>query len=49
MDAEGFGGCTNTGECKAACPKGIPLTIIAPMNREFLRAARKQPSASRRG
>jgi succinate dehydrogenase / fumarate reductase, iron-sulfur subunit len=43
MDAEGFGGCTNTGECSVACPKGIPLPSIAAMNREFLRAARKAP------
>lgn len=43
MDAEGFGGCTNTGECARACPKGIPLQSIATMNREFLRAARKAP------
>ncbi|HEY3503054.1 MAG TPA: succinate dehydrogenase/fumarate reductase iron-sulfur subunit [Actinocatenispora sp.] len=43
MDAEGFGGCTNTGECASACPKGIPLASIATMNREFLRAARKAP------
>jgi succinate dehydrogenase / fumarate reductase iron-sulfur subunit len=48
MDAEGFGGCTNTGACATACPKGIPLTSIANMNREFLRAARKKPSAARR-
>lgn len=41
MDAEGFGGCTNTGECTNACPKGIPLESIAGMNREFLRAHRK--------
>ena len=40
MDAEGFGGCTNTGECVASCPKGIPLTSIANLNREFLKAAR---------
>ena len=43
MDEEGFGGCTNTGECAVACPKGIPLQSIATMNREFLRAARKAP------
>jgi succinate dehydrogenase / fumarate reductase iron-sulfur subunit len=43
MDAENFGGCTNTGECATACPKGIPLPSIAAMNREFLRAARKAP------
>ncbi|MEE1781556.1 succinate dehydrogenase/fumarate reductase iron-sulfur subunit [Streptomyces sp. SP17BM10] len=40
MDAEGFGGCTNTGECATACPKGIPLPSIAAMNREFLKASR---------
>ena len=28
-DAEGFGGCTNTGECTAVCPKGIPLDTIS--------------------
>lgn len=39
MDAEGFGGCTNTGECEAACPAGISLTHIARMNREFAGAA----------
>lgn len=39
MDAEGFGGCTNTGACEAACPKEISLENIAKMNREFLRAS----------
>ena len=39
MDAEGFGGCTNTGECTVACPKGIPMASIATLNREFLRAS----------
>ncbi|RJQ80888.1 succinate dehydrogenase/fumarate reductase iron-sulfur subunit [Amycolatopsis panacis] len=42
MDAEGFGGCTNTGECVASCPKGIPLSSIAALNREFLRASRSR-------
>jgi len=37
-DAEGFGGCTNHGECEAACPKGISLDWIARMNRDFLKA-----------
>ncbi|MEU5608487.1 succinate dehydrogenase/fumarate reductase iron-sulfur subunit [Streptomyces sparsogenes] len=41
MDEEGFGGCTNTGECAVACPKGIPLQSISMMNREFLRASVK--------
>ena len=38
MDAEGFGGCTNHGECEAACPKGISVDFIARMNRDFLKA-----------
>ncbi|MBI4563325.1 MAG: succinate dehydrogenase/fumarate reductase iron-sulfur subunit [Planctomycetes bacterium] len=37
MDREGFGACTNTGECEAACPKEIRLEFIARMNRDFLR------------
>ncbi|SOD58587.1 succinate dehydrogenase subunit B [Streptomyces zhaozhouensis] len=41
MDAEGFGGCTNTGMCTSVCPKGIPLASISTMNREYLRALRK--------
>jgi succinate dehydrogenase / fumarate reductase iron-sulfur subunit len=41
MDALDFGGCTNSGECVAVCPKGIPLTSIATLNREFLRASRR--------
>ena len=40
MDDAGFGGCTNTGECATACPKGIPLASIANLNREYLRAVR---------
>ena len=38
-DAEGFGGCTQTGACTTVCPKGIPLTTIARLNRDYLRAA----------
>ncbi|WP_424536233.1 succinate dehydrogenase/fumarate reductase iron-sulfur subunit [Sphaerisporangium viridialbum] len=40
MDLEGFGGCTNTGECTAVCPKGISLDAIAQMNRDYLKAAK---------
>jgi succinate dehydrogenase / fumarate reductase iron-sulfur subunit len=36
---EGFGSCTNIGECEAVCPKGITLETIARMNRDFLRAS----------
>ncbi|QDH79947.1 succinate dehydrogenase/fumarate reductase iron-sulfur subunit [Echinicola soli] len=39
MDAEGFGACTNTGACSAECPKGISLTNIARMNREYFSAS----------
>lgn len=38
MDKEGFGSCTNTGACEAECPKGISLTNIARLNREFIGA-----------
>jgi len=39
MEAAGFGGCTNVGECEAACPKEISVRNIARMNWEFLRAS----------
>jgi succinate dehydrogenase / fumarate reductase iron-sulfur subunit len=39
MDAEGFGSCTNTKACEAECPKGISVTNIARMNREYLMAS----------
>ncbi len=38
MDDDKFGSCTNIGECTAACPKEIPLTVIAKMKSEYLRA-----------
>jgi succinate dehydrogenase / fumarate reductase iron-sulfur subunit len=38
MDEAGFGGCTNHGECEAACPKGIKLDVIARMNRDYVKA-----------
>ncbi|MEI2778772.1 MAG: succinate dehydrogenase/fumarate reductase iron-sulfur subunit [Tetrasphaera sp.] len=37
-DAEGFGGCTNMGECSAACPKGIPLDVISQLNHDLRKA-----------
>jgi succinate dehydrogenase / fumarate reductase iron-sulfur subunit len=37
MDEEGFGTCTNHGECEAACPKEIRLEFIARMNRDYLK------------
>lgn len=39
MDLEGFGGCTNFGECTAACPKEIGQWTIARMNGDFLAAS----------
>jgi succinate dehydrogenase / fumarate reductase iron-sulfur subunit len=36
---EGFGSCTNIGECEAVCPKQIKLEFIARMNRDFLYAS----------
>jgi succinate dehydrogenase / fumarate reductase iron-sulfur subunit len=38
MDKEGFGNCSNNYACEAECPKGIEVTHIARMNREFLLA-----------
>jgi succinate dehydrogenase / fumarate reductase, iron-sulfur subunit len=38
MDREGFGGCTNYGECEAVCPKEISMDFIAAMNRDLLAA-----------
>jgi succinate dehydrogenase / fumarate reductase iron-sulfur subunit len=35
MDAEGFGNCTVTGSCEAACPKEISLNFIAKLNRDY--------------
>jgi succinate dehydrogenase / fumarate reductase iron-sulfur subunit len=39
MDAAGFGNCTNHKECEAECPKGISISNIARLNREFVKAA----------
>jgi succinate dehydrogenase / fumarate reductase iron-sulfur subunit len=41
MDEEGFGSCSNHAECEAVCPKEIPITNIAQMRREHLKAALK--------
>ena len=39
MEAEGFGACTNHGECMAACPKEISIDFIARLNRDYITAA----------
>jgi succinate dehydrogenase / fumarate reductase iron-sulfur subunit len=37
-DSEGFGSCSNEGECEAVCPKEISITNIARMNRDYAKA-----------
>jgi succinate dehydrogenase / fumarate reductase iron-sulfur subunit len=49
MDAEGFGGCTNFGECEAACPKEISIRVIGHLNREFLVGVLYHPRNPRGG
>lgn len=39
MDAEGFGGCSNTYECEAACPAEVSVSHIARLNREYVQAS----------
>ena len=39
-DHEGFGGCTNIGECAGACPKEIPLDVISQLNKDLRKALR---------
>ena len=38
-DDAGFGACTNTEACEAECPKGISVTNIGRLNREFAAAS----------
>lgn len=38
MDIEGFGDCSNHAECQAVCPKGIDISSIAKMRREYIRS-----------
>lgn len=46
MDLEGFGNCTNIGECRAACPKEISIDTIAKMRREYVSAKVSPPPAT---
>ena len=43
MDELGFGNCSNTFACEAECPKGISITNIARLNRQFLAAKIAEP------
>jgi succinate dehydrogenase / fumarate reductase iron-sulfur subunit len=47
--AEGFGSCTNIGECEAVCPKEIKLEVIAHMNHDFIKATWASRGASEAG
>lgn len=38
MSQEGFGDCSNHGECEAVCPKGISIDAISMMRREYIKA-----------
>jgi len=38
METEGFGDCSNHGECEAVCPKAISIAGIARMRKEYLKA-----------
>jgi succinate dehydrogenase / fumarate reductase iron-sulfur subunit len=38
MDEEGFGDCSNFAECEAVCPKGISISAIAEMRRNYFKA-----------
>tara|TARA_B000000609_G_scaffold158161_1_gene154834 strand:+ start:2246 stop:2992 length:747 start_codon:yes stop_codon:yes gene_type:complete len=38
MEEEGFGHCTNTGNCEAQCPKEISISNIEKMNQEYIKA-----------
>jgi succinate dehydrogenase / fumarate reductase iron-sulfur subunit len=40
MAKEGFGDCSNHAECEAVCPKGISISAIATMRREYMKAMR---------
>jgi succinate dehydrogenase / fumarate reductase iron-sulfur subunit len=39
QDAEGFGHCSNHGECQAVCPKEIGISFIAMLNRDLWKSA----------
>ncbi len=41
MKEEGFGDCSNFGECEAVCPVGISISAIADMRRDYYKALAK--------
>jgi succinate dehydrogenase / fumarate reductase iron-sulfur subunit len=40
-DREGFGHCTNIGECEAACPKSISTEYITSLHKDYMKSAAK--------
>jgi succinate dehydrogenase / fumarate reductase, iron-sulfur subunit len=48
MDSEGFGGCTNYGECARVCPQEISLDVIGMLNREYRKGAMAKKPAHRK-
>ncbi len=42
MEKEGFGGCSNEGECEAVCPKEIKTSVISTLIREYVKANLKK-------
>ncbi|NBC65287.1 MAG: succinate dehydrogenase/fumarate reductase iron-sulfur subunit [Bacteroidetes bacterium] len=38
MEKEGFGDCSNHGECEAVCPVGISISAIAEMRKDYMKA-----------
>ncbi len=46
MDEEGFGGCTNIGECSSVCPKEISMDFIAMLNRDLIKASLRRGNKS---
>jgi succinate dehydrogenase / fumarate reductase iron-sulfur subunit len=48
MDDEGFGGCTNFGECSLACPQEISIDVIGTLYREYRRAVRDEKKAGKK-
>jgi succinate dehydrogenase / fumarate reductase iron-sulfur subunit len=49
MDREGFGHCTNHGECEAVCPKEIAMPTISRANGDYVRAALTRRAVSSSG
>ena len=47
MEQEGFGSCRNYSECEAQCPKGISISFISRMNRDYLKANLVEPAEPR--